>query len=499
LIVGGSVKPPEVHPAVSDPTTRGRNNVGAEYNMTAVAESSISRPTLAAVDGARARLDAASRVGAGITLWTCLLLVGYWWTTGGGIQDLSAWRTGLESGGRLTGLLASVLLLAQVLMMARIPVLEHAFGQEQLARKHRLIGFVSFNLMLAHIGLITWGYAGGRLSQSPATAWELTVDYPGMLLAVAGTGCLIMVVVTSIRAARRRLRYESWHLLHLYAYLGVGLALPHQLWTGQEFTASPARTVFWWGLWIATAVSVLCWRVLLPLWRTARYGLRVSDVVHHGPEVLSVHLMGRERGARPEAGQFFTFRFLTGRGWSRAHPYSLSAAPAGGALRFTARIVGDGSAALTSLRPGTRVMVEGPHGRLSSRARTRPRVALIGAGVGVAPLRALAEGLAYAPGDAVLLYRYTGTPLFEEELRALTAARGLHVVLLPGHRRAPGSWLGDGVPPIDDVAALTSLVPDLAERDVFVCGPDPWTTDVRRAATAAGLPASRFHAETFGW
>ena len=43
-----------------------------------------------------------------------------------------------------------------------------------------------------------------------------------------------MVVVTSVQAARQQLRYESWHLLHLYAYLGVGLALPHQLWTGQE-------------------------------------------------------------------------------------------------------------------------------------------------------------------------------------------------------------------------------------------------------------------------
>jgi DMSO/TMAO reductase YedYZ heme-binding membrane subunit len=63
----------------------------------------------------------------------------------------------------------------------------------------------------------------------PATFWTLTTTYPGMLLALAGTLCLVMVVGTSIRAARTRLRYESWHLLHLYAYLGVGLALPHQL------------------------------------------------------------------------------------------------------------------------------------------------------------------------------------------------------------------------------------------------------------------------------
>ena len=74
-----------------------------------------------------------------------------------------------------------------------------------------------------------------------------------MLLALAGTACLVMTVVTSVRAARARLRHESWHLLHLYAYLGVGLALPHQLWTGQEFLLSPGRTVFWWSMWIAAA------------------------------------------------------------------------------------------------------------------------------------------------------------------------------------------------------------------------------------------------------
>ena len=81
---------------------------------------------------------------------------------------------------------------------------------------------------------------------TPATLWDLTAHYPGMLLALAGTACLFMVVLTSIKAARLRLRYESWHLMHLYAYLGVGLALPHQLWTGQQFTDSPAKTVFWW-------------------------------------------------------------------------------------------------------------------------------------------------------------------------------------------------------------------------------------------------------------
>jgi ferredoxin-NADP reductase len=306
-------------------------------------------------------------------------------------------------------------------------------------------------------------------------------------------------VVTSVRAARRRLRYESWHLLHLYAYLGVFLALPHQLWTGQEFLASTGRTVFWWTAWIVTAGAVLVWRVALPLLRSARYGLRVAGVVVEAPGVVSVHLSGRDRGPRPEAGQFFTFRFLTGRGWMRAHPYSLSAEPAGGGLRFTAKVVGDGSSSLVHLRPGTRVLVEGPYGRLTARARTRRRVALIGAGVGITPLRALAESLDYAPGEAVLIHRFTDHPLFPAEFRALNRARGLRVVMLPGHRRAPGSWLGDEVPPVDDVAALTVLVPGIGEHEVFICGPQGWADDVARTARAAGVPAEHIHIESFGW
>jgi predicted ferric reductase len=467
--------------------------------MTAVA-TPYARPVLSSDDarGRRARVDAGVRIGAATALWSGLLLVAYWWAAGGGISDLGGWETGLTSTGRLTGLLASVLLLVQVLLMARVPVLEHAFGQDRLARLHRLVGFTSFAAMLAHIGLITWGYAAGSLLATPATAWELTVDHPGMLLAVAGTGCLVMVVVTSVRAARRRLRYESWHLLHLYAYLGVGLALPHQLWTGQDFVGSTARTVFWWGLYAATVGAVLVWRVALPLVRTVRHDVRVGSVVPEGDGTVSVW-MTTTRPLPVEAGQFLTFRFLAGPGWTRGHPYSLSAAPTGGSLRITVKEVGDGSAALRGLRPGTRVLVEGPYGRLSARARTRPKVALIGAGVGVTPLRALAEELDYAPGDAVLLHRYADRPLFEAELQHLTQQRGLQVLGLPGHRRAAGSWLGDGVGTASDLAALTWWVPDIADRDVYVCGPEPWAEDVRRTTAAAGLPADRFHVESFGW
>jgi predicted ferric reductase len=459
-----------------------------------------TRPHAAAADvrGRLARRDANLRLAAGMLLWASLLVVCYLWVAGGNVQQLTGWPDGLTSAGRLLGLVASDLLLVQVLLMARVPVLEGAFGQDWLALLHRWVGFTSFDLMLAHIVLVTWGYAAGSPSGFVRTLWQLTRDYPGMLLAVAGSTALVAVTVTSIRWARRRLRYESWHLLHLYAYLGVGLALPHQLWSGQDFGSSVA-TAYWWTVWALTAAAVVGCRVVLPLWRSARHGLRVTSVVREAPGIVSVYLTGRRLDRlRAHAGQFFVWRFLGRAGWTRGHPFSLSSAPDGRSLRITVKALGDGSTTLPEVRPGARALVEGPFGRLSPRVRTRDRVLLLGAGVGVTPLRALAEELDYGWGDALLVQRSGGRPLFARELEALAAERGLGLLALPGPRR-DGSWLPRGAHPGDDLSALLDWVPDVAERDVYVCGPDEWTAAVRRTLQAAGTPAGQVHVESFRW
>ena len=160
--------------------------------------------------------------------------------------------------------------------------------------------------------------------------------------------------------------------------------------------------------------------------------------------------------------------------------------------------VGDGSRSLATLRPGTRVLVEGPHGRLTERARTRPGVVLIGAGVGMAPLRALAEGLTYAYGDAVLVHRYTRDELFAAELAGLQHARGLRVVRLPGRRRHPRAWTpptyADGSPLSgSDLDVLRSGCRTSPSATCSCAGPGLGRPGARRSAQCRrpGRPAPR--------
>jgi len=432
-----------------------------------------------------------------------MLVVVALWVAGGGVQALTGWGAGITSLGRLTGLVASDLLLVQVLLMARLPVVERVYGQDELARRHRLVGFSSFNLIVAHVVLITLGYALVAHANLLVEAWDLVVTYPGMLIALAGTSLLVLVTVTSIRTARRKLRYESWHLLHLYAYLGVGLALPHQLWTGQEFLTSSLATLYWWSLWIAAAAAVLIWRVGMPLYRTLVHRLRVVAVVRESTDVISVVMHGRHLDRLPvSAGQFFTWRFLDRPGWTRGHPYSLSAAPTSDTLRITVKDLGDASGSLARLTPGTRVAVEGPYGRLHEGVRTRHKVLLMAGGIGVTPLRGLLESLPQAPGDVTLVYRArsAGDLVLRKEIESLAAARGARVLYVLGPR-LPGrdSWLPQSAGHVSDAQALRQIAPDVAQHDVFLCGADSWMEAARRAALAAGVPAAAIHLERFTW
>ena len=437
---------------------------------------------------------------------SCCSMVTALWVKGGGIQQLTSVSDALMSTGRLTGLIASALLLIQVFLMARVPWVEQAWGQDELARTHRLVGFTSFNLMLgahrAHHprlrgGHQRWGIVGHLRRPRASTT-------PGMLLAVAGTAALVMVVVTSVKKARRRLRYESWHLIHLYGYLGAGLALPHQLWTGTDFLSSTTATVFWWSLYAVCAGAVLVFRVGLPLWRSLRSPLRVLDVRAEGPGVTTVTVGGGGVRRMPvRAGQFFQWRFLDGPGWTRGNPYSISAAPDGRTLRFTAAHVGDGSARLATLRPGTRVLVEGPYGRLHAGVRAHRKVLLMGSGIGITPMRALLEELDQAPGDVTVVHRVRVAARCRARRRARRARRGPRRAL-PARRGPAGAATATAGCPaqarhLTDVQALREIVPDIADHDVYLCGSDGWMTAARTAAIDAGVPHDAVHLERFAY
>ena len=317
-----------------------------------------------------------------------LLIIGIW-IRHGGLSGLRSAGTLLIAGGQLTALLGTYLALIGLVLMSRSPWLDRLFGLPRLAYWHRWVGFGCVWLLVAHTVLTTVGFALTTGSSVVTETVSLLTTYPYVLMATVGLVMLVAVGITSVRLARRRLTYEGWYYIHLYAYLGMALGFAHQLVVGTDFLSDPIAEAYWVGLYLVTVVAIVMFRVGQPVQLFLRHRLRVDRVVAEGPGVVSVYVTGRRLDLlAAQAGQFFLWRFLAGDGWWRAHPFSLSAAPNDRYLRLTVKASGDGTSAMQRLATGTRVFVEGPYGAFTADHRTQPRVLLIAGGIGITPLRA---------------------------------------------------------------------------------------------------------------
>ncbi|MHB8671332.1 MAG: ferredoxin reductase family protein [Acidimicrobiales bacterium] len=398
----------------------------------------------------------------------------------------------LTAAGRVTGLVGTYLVLVQVVLMARMPWLDRLIGSDRLSVWHRSNGAYTIILLVAHAALTIWGYSG---SDHFTIAHETNVvirSYPDMLTATAGLAVLVVVGFASARVARRHLKYETWYFIHLYTYLAIALSFSHQLATGNDFVNHPGNRLLWIGLYVLTGVLLVANRIVMPVRSTLYHRMRVAVVVPEGPDAVSVYITGWHLDLLPtESGQFFRWRFLARDGWWQAHPFSLSAAPNRRFLRITAKGVGDHSAELARLAPGTPVIAEGPFGSLTGRRRTRPKVLLVAGGVGITPVRALLEELPAAPGDLTLLYRAHAEAdlLLRSELEELAETRGIRVHYLLGRRDEDPRPLSAGV--------LASHVPDVGDHDIYLCGPPGMMDEAARSLRKLGARRAQIHREHF--
>jgi ferredoxin-NADP reductase len=282
--------------------------------------------------------------------------------------------------------------------------------------------------------------------------------------------------------------------LHLYAYLAMVLGLGHQLAVGVDFVDHPLARAYWVAMFVVAFSLIAVFRIGAPVFLFARHRFRVEGVVVESSDVVSIYVGGRELDRLPvRAGQYFRFRLLARDEWWRSHPFSLSAEPDGRTLRFTVKALGDFSERLQKQGQGARVMLEGPCGELTTAVRTRPRVALIGGGIGVTPLRALFEELA-GKVDVKLIYRASSPKdtVFSEEFDELTRQPGAEVTYLVGKRGNPNMPENPLSP-----AMIRSIVPDIDSRDIFLCGPNAMMDTVVESLDQLGVPRDHIHSERF--
>ncbi|MEW2352321.1 ferredoxin reductase family protein [Spirillospora sp. NPDC029432] len=411
---------------------------------------------------APAARTAGNRLLVVMLFWALLATSVALWVFGTPPSGLSEPAEVVTAAGRVTGLVGGYLLLVQVLLMSRVSWLETWVGGRDLMRWHRRLGAYLLVMVLAHAGYITVGYA---MTDGVTIVAETRTLFGTLTGAFAAVGIMVAISALAIRGLRRRLPYELWHWLHLATYAILILGYGHQFTEGTELSREGFGRWFWMSLY-ALVIACLAWgRVVEPLWFNLRHRLQVIDVVAESDTMFSIYVGGRRLDRlEARAGQYFRWRFLTGNGWWQSHPFSLSAAPNQQWLRLTVNAVGGHTEELSRMRPGVRVLASGPSGTFTAGHRTRPKALLIAGGSGIAPIRALMDEL---PGGTAVIYRATGPGdvIFRDELRGVAHRRGHDLRYVLGSRDEPGPQR------LFTPEGLRELVPDVRERDVYLCGP----------------------------
>jgi predicted ferric reductase len=423
-----------------------------------------------------------------------VVILAFWWSSSG--FEITRTASDAFNGlGRVTGLLGTYLVLWQLLFMARLPWLEHAFGLERMAILHKWNGYLVLGLLIGHAVFQTLGYQLGDGKSVASQLADFIKGYQGLLAAIVSLGLFVVVAVASVTIAARRLAYETWYFIHLYAYLAVVLAFSHQLATGVDFAGNPAFVLYWCFLYGVVGGALVLYRVVGPLATYRRHRFRVQAVEKEARGVFSVHVSGRNlHQFQAEAGQFAIWRFLDRKRWWQAHPFSISAVPDGRRLRITVKNIGDFTSGIHTLKAGTPILVDGPFGKFIERP-ANSKVLLIAGGIGITPIRPLAQEMAADGFDIRVLYRAHSEAdlVFKKEMDALSAEQGVRVDYLltqTGSRQSSrDSWFSP--------ATLARLVPDIVDRVVYVCGPVGMMAAVRNSLEALHVPSDQIRTEVF--
>lgn len=394
--------------------------------------------------------------------------------------------------GSMAAMTGTYLCLMLMVLISRVAWIEKEAGHDQMVQWHRTIAPYSLVLIATHVLFTTIGYAQSSGKGVLYQLWLLVTTYGWMLPAAVAFVLMIALGFASHRIVRMRMKYETWWTAHLYFYIAIALSFGHQINTSLLFISHPLLKTFWIGLYVAVASVILISRLLIPVTQSLRSGLKVEKVVRETENVVSVYIKGKNLARfNASGGQFFQWRFLTPHWWWQAHPYSLSMKPTGDHMRITVKHLGDQSSSLERvLKPGTRIIAEGPYGVFTAKQRYTDAVTAFAAGIGVTPIRAMLDDLPKSV-NTTFIYRVSDgehAPL-RAELDELANRNGWTVIYLEGSREQHPMT----------VDYMSQYAPALLHSDIYVCGPTGFMDSVIKMVSTAGVPEKRIHHESFAF
>jgi glycine betaine catabolism B len=244
----------------------------------------------------------------------------------------------------------------------------------------------------------------------------------------------------------------------------------------------------------------------IKIWNGGVTVLKVVDIIEETHDCKTIRLAGKEPllfSYKP--GQFITFILnIDGREVRRS--YSMSSSPSRPhLLEVTIKRVPGGLVSnwfCDRVKLGDELTIKGPAGKFTCFNYPSSKMLFIGAGSGITPILSMSRWIADTAShvDVKLLASFRSPPdiIFRKEFELLSARnRGFQigVTVTSGWH---GSDFWTGFTGRINGHMLDMFAPDLHERDIFSCGPEPFASNVENILRDMDYDLSHYHTESYG-
>lgn len=383
----------------------------------------------------------------------------------------------------------------QFFLTGRFQWVTSPYGIDVVYHFHRAISLLAFFFLLLHPAIL--------LLSAPATLGLLNpVTAPKWI--TAGSIALIafaLIVISSLYRRQLGLGYERWRMIHGYvAVAAVTLSLGHMIGVNY-YLQTPMKRGLWIAITITWVLALLYVHLVKPL-LMRRKPYMIESVIQERCSSWTLLLRPEgHAGMEFKPGQFAWLTIGKSPFSIREHPFSFSSsAMHPEKLAFTIKELGDFTAKIGSVTPGTRAYIDGPYGSFTPDRHQFSGYVFIAGGVGITPMMSILRTFADRHELRPLLLFYGSKEweevTFREELGLLQSQLNLQVVHVLVE--APDGWTGEQG--YIDAALMGRHLPERRmECEYFVCGPQPMQEGIKSALKQLGIPSEQVQSEGFNF
>lgn len=383
----------------------------------------------------------------------------------------------------------------QFFLAGRFRNVTSPYGIDVVYHFHRNIALIAFLFILFHPVFLIVSNPETLILLNPLTSpWWITAGTIGLL-------AFAVVILTSLYRIKFGLIYERWRMIHGYlSVIAVALSLSHIVGVGY-YVHGPLKHYLWISLVAAWFSALIYIRILKPL-IMLRHPYILEDVVKERGKSWTLTLRPEgHKGMNFKPGQFAWLTIGKSPFSIREHPFSFSSSAMDtGKIQMTVKELGDFTAKIGEIPPGTQAYIDGPYGTFTIDYYPEPGYVFIVGGVGITPIMSMLRTLADRHDRRPLLLIYGSKTwedaTFREEIEEIKSRLNLQVIYVI--EKPSEDWNGETGMVTADIMARY-LPDDRMEREYFICGPDPMQKAVKEALVKLGLSLENVQSESFNF